>query len=260
MEDLPRGAEFLGDRVGGVSDFASDVVNLLLTRGAERPVVMDEPLLARFMAAVISGSTQALAEMRSEFRRLNVTPGALQDLYIPEAARRFGAAWLADEMSFCEVTIGSSRLQSILHDITGSFQDDDRRDSSCGVVLVIVMAAAQHTLGGLTLAGQLRRRGVSVCLQIGPTAAVLRNLVQSRTFDGVMISVGTVEEVDQLETVVNVLKDATKRTLPIAIGGGAAAARIDRIAASGADIVTSDLSEALDFMGVLTLRPRTGRF
>jgi MerR family transcriptional regulator, light-induced transcriptional regulator len=253
-------SRYAGDRVGGVTDFASDVVALLLSRGAERPAILDESLLRSFMDAVMSGSVHGLEDLRAEFRRLSITPGVLQDLYIPEAARRFGSAWLADEMSFCDVTIGSSRLQAILHDIAGIFSRENRDVSGGAVVLVVVPAQAQHTLGGLTLAGQLRRRGVSVCLQIGPTDAELRDLVQNRRFDGAMISVATQAEADRLSSIVNVLKADTKRTLPVAIGGSGIVEYKDQIAASGADIVTCDLNKAVDFMGVAILRPRTGRF
>jgi MerR family transcriptional regulator, light-induced transcriptional regulator len=252
-------SQFLIDRSGGVTDFASDVVALLLSRGSDRPAVLDETLLHRFMAAAMSGTSIGFEALRAEFRRQNITPGVLQDIYIPEAARRFGSAWLADEMSFCEVTIGSSRLQAILHDISEIFSRDDRVGTG-GVVMVVVPARAQHTLGGLTLAGQLRRRGVSVCLQIGPTDADLRDLVQNRRFDGAMISVATQAEADRLASIVNILKSATKRTLPVAIGGSGSVEYKDQIDASGGDIATCDLTKALDFMGVATLRPRTGRF
>ena len=260
MDDQRRGVELQAERAGGLSDFASDVVALLLTKGAERPIVLDEPLLQRFIAAVMSGTPEAIAALVPEFRRMNVTPAALADLYIPEAARRFGDAWLTDEMTFCDVTIGSARLQNMLRDITEGFSNQDRRDAPRGLVLVVVLCGAQHTLGGLALAGQLRRRGVSVCLQIGPTDAALRELVADNRFDGALITVATTDEVDTLKKAVNVLKAATKGTLPIAIGGGMVGRHKGLLAVAGAGIVTNDLSQALDFMGVMTLRPRSGRF
>jgi MerR family transcriptional regulator, light-induced transcriptional regulator len=260
MDDQRRGVELQGERAGGLSDFASDVVALLLTKGAERPVVLDEPLLQRLLAAVLSGDTEAVAALYPDFRRMNVTPAVLADLYIPEAARRFGDAWLTDEMSFCEVTIGSARLQNMLRDITEGFANQDRRDAPRGLILVIVLYGAQHTLGGLGLAGQLRRRGVSVCLQMGPSDAALRDLVADRRFDGALVTIATTDQIPALTKVVNVLKVATKGTLPIAIGGAVIALHKDQLAATGADIVTNDLGEALDFMGVMTLRPRSGRF
>ena len=260
MDDQRRGLEFQTDRTSGLTDFASDVVSLLLTKGSERPVVLDEALLQHFMAVIQSGDPAALAALYPEFRRMNVTPGMLADLYIPAAARRFGAAWLTDEMSFCDVTIGSARLQNMLRDITESFANQDRRDAPRGLVLVLVLRDAQHTLGGLSLAGQLRRRGVSVCLRIGPTTQELGNLLASRKFDGVLISVATTDQKDALTKAVNVLKNATKRTLPIAIGGEVVVSNRPLFDATGADIVTNDLGEALDFMGVMTLRPRSGSF
>jgi MerR family transcriptional regulator, light-induced transcriptional regulator len=261
MEDMTRGLELPTDRVSvGLSRFASDVVSHLLARGGVRPVVLDEALLESFMQAILSGDMEAVADLRDDFRRQHVTPGAVAELYIPEAARRFGTAWLNDTMTFCEVTLGSARLQSVLHDLATEFVDAPLDDITKGVVLVVVPAGEQHTLGGLTVACQLRRRGVSVCVEIGPTADAVRALVASRRFDGAFVSVGSSRQLEALPELVKAMKSNPNHSLMVAVGGAIADAERDRVARSGADLVTCDLDEALAILGVATARPRVGRF
>jgi MerR family transcriptional regulator, light-induced transcriptional regulator len=261
MEDMSRGLELPTDRASvGLSRFASDVVSLLLTRGSVRPAVLDEALLEQFMETILAGDQGRLDRLRTDFRRLHVTPGGLAEVYIPEAARRFGQAWLNDQMTFCQVTLGSSRLQTLLHDMTSDFFDEELQDAVNGAVLVVVPEGEQHTLGGLTVVWQLRRRGVSVCLQMGPKPEVVRGLVADRRFNGAFVSVGSSRHLAGLPDLVKAMKSCENHSLMVAVGGAIAEDERDLVAKSGADIVTCDLDEALGVMGVAVSRPRAGRF
>ncbi len=259
MEDLSRGLELPTERATvGLAGFASEVVALILSRGGERPAVLDEALLQQFMQTIITGNSAGLTSLRVEFRRLHVTPAVLAELYIPAAARRFGEAWLRDTLSFCDVTMGSARLQAILHEMTRNYFDEEMRGDLTGVVLVVVPADEQHTLGGLSLAWQLRRRGVSVCLQIGPTLETLRSLVANRRFDGALVSIASSRHVSGLTELVKAMKSCANHKLFVAVGGALSAQ--NDVTDCGADIITSDLNLALTRMGVVTMRPKAGRF
>lgn len=261
MEDMTRGLELPTDRATvGLSRFASDVVELLLVRGGARPAVLDEALLQQFMQVIVTGNLADIAQLRGEFRRLHVTPGSLAELYIPEVARRFGEAWLNDTMTFCEVTLGSARLQSLLRDLTSDFFDEEMDSSAGGVILIVVPDGEQHTLGGLTVAWQLRRRGVSVCLLLGPKLDAVRALVASRRFNGAFVSVGSSRHLNNLSELIRAMKSCESHSLMVAVGGSIAEAEHDEVARSGADIVTCDLDEALGIMGVDMARARVGRF
>jgi MerR family transcriptional regulator, light-induced transcriptional regulator len=128
------------------------------------------------------------------------------------------------------------------------------------VVLVVVPAGEQHTLGGLTVAWQLRRRGVSVCLQIGPNIDALRALVANRRFNGAFVSIGSSRRLSDLPDLIAAMKSCEKHSLMVAVGGAVAEMEHELVARSGADIVTCDLDEALGIMGVAMARARVGRF
>ena len=261
MEDMTRGLELPTERASvGQSRFASDVVSLLLSRGSARPATLDEGLLAQFIEVILGADMAGLDALRAEFRRRHVTPADIAEIYIPEAARRFGEDWLSDRMTFCEVTLGSARLQTLLHDLTEDFFDEEPQGGAGGVVLIIVPAGEQHMLGGLTVALQLRRRGVSVCLEIGPTLDAVRALVSGRRFDGAFVSIGSSRHLAALPELVNAMKSCGNHSLLVAIGGAIADEERDMVARSGADLVTCDLDEALGIMGVAKARPRAGRF
>jgi MerR family transcriptional regulator, light-induced transcriptional regulator len=178
----------------GVSEFANIVVARLVASGGRQNLPLDDRMMTRFMEALQNDDASVLQNLRADFRRAGVTPGDLADHYIPEAARRLGVEWLRDGLSFGEVSIASAKLQGLLRQVTDSFVEDERREANGGNVLVVVPEGEQHTLGALVLTSQLRRRGVSVNLQMGQSEHFLTKLVATRQFDGVLISISTTKQ------------------------------------------------------------------
>ena len=144
---------------GAVSFFASQVVSLLASRNARMVSELREPVIAGLVAASTSGSKDAFASLLAEVRRARITLAALADVYIPEAARRMGEAWLDDQMSWMDVSIGVGRMQSLLREIGTAWVADQAGDAGHGTVLLLVAEREQHTLGPMVLMGQLRRYG-----------------------------------------------------------------------------------------------------
>jgi MerR family transcriptional regulator, light-induced transcriptional regulator len=85
----------------------------------------------------------------------------IADFYVPEVARRLGAAWCEDRTSFADVTVGTARLQGLLREIGPDWFSDARlgdRPPVC--VLVVVSRDEFHTLGAMVLA---RNSAASAC-------------------------------------------------------------------------------------------------
>lgn len=177
-----------------------------------------------------------------------VSPEDLADRYIPEVARRLGHMWLEDKATFAEVTVGTSRLQSLLRDVSRGWHADMHDRRSYSAVLMIVPQGEQHVLGSLVLASWLRRHGVSVTHCIGPTSAELSRLLEMRQFDGAMVSVSCADGVDGCIRLIRTLRGLARRPIHIAVGGPAAdtASRLDLQGV--ADIVTSDVTEYMRCM------------
>ena len=236
--------------MAGVSYFASQVVSLLADRSARVVSELREPLVTGLITASLSGTKNAFAELLGEVRRSRISLAALADVYIPEAARRMGQAWLDDEMSWLDVTIGVGRIQSLLREIGTAWVADQAGDTGHGTVLLIVPDREQHTLGPMVVMGQLRRFGVSSCLRMAPSFNELRNLVATRQFDGILISVATQEKLDSVARTVQFLKTLMSRPCPIIVGGAVMSKVEDPASCTGADFSSNDIGAALETIGL----------
>jgi methanogenic corrinoid protein MtbC1 len=234
----------------GVAFFASQVVSLLAERNARSFTEPRESLIDGLVTASVSGTKDCFVDLLSEMKRNRVSVAALADVYIPIAARRMGQAWHDDRMSWMEVSMGVSRLQSLLREIGVAWAADQAGDTGHGTVLLIIPDREQHTLGPMVAMGQMRRYGVSVCLRIAPGFDELRSLVETRNFDGVMISVAVAEKLETVAKMVRFLKSTIKTPLPVVVGGAVMTMRDDAAAVTGADLASNDIGVALEAIGL----------
>lgn len=234
----------------GVAFFASQVVSLLAERNARQFAEPRESLIDGLTAAALSGSKERFAELLEEMKQSRISVAALADIYIPIAARRMGEAWDEDRMSWMEVSMAVSRLQSLLREIGVAWAADQAGDTGHGTVLLIIPDREQHTLGPMVAMGQMRRFGVSVCLRIAPSLDELRSLVASRSFDGVMISVAVAEKLESVRKTVKFLKSVSSSPLPVIVGGAVMTTRDDAAECTGADLASNDIGAALQAIGL----------
>jgi methylmalonyl-CoA mutase cobalamin-binding subunit len=231
--------------MGGVSQFATDVVARLVARDVAGGAVLRDSLVVRFMDAVRSSDPRAFEALKPELKRARISAATLADIYIPEVARRLGQGWDDDRISFAEVTMGVARLQAILREIGAAWVADEAGPEAGMTLLFVLPSGEQHTLGALVAAGWLRRRGISVCLRIAPSASDLADLLATRNFDGAMISIACEDKVETCARTVQTLKKATANRMRVAVGGAITEWGADAVKATGADIVTNDLKAAL---------------
>ena len=236
---------------GGVTDLAAKIVAKLAARENQTDPVYSETIVQRLTEAVQTDNSSLIEALKPDMRRARISPAMLADIYIPEAARRLGRAWEDDTLTFADVTIGTVRLQSILRDISCDWASDARKTAQLGgSVLLLLPEKEHHTLGPLVVTGQLRRRGVSVCLQLATADGEWKSILRRRHFDGVIISVGWEGKLTAAAQLVAAIKQMTKGKMPVAVGG-AVLTRFDAIlACEGADIVTNDLDRALHTLGL----------
>lgn len=234
----------------GVTQFAAEVVARLVKRDVAEEAGLREPLVARFIEAVCSADPEAFEILKPELRRARVTAAAVADLYIPEVARRLGAAWEADCLSFANVTMGVARLQAILREVGAAWVADREGEVSGAMVLLVLPQGEQHTLGAMVLAGQLRRMGVSVAMKIAPTPADLARYVAERAFDGALVSIACNDRLESCGKLVKTLKESSKGELRVVVGGAILDSSDNVMRATGADLVTNDIFHALDFLGL----------
>ena len=221
---------------------------------ARDPVLFSPPLdsiVQQLTNAVSADNPNQLEALKPDLKRARISPAMLADIYIPEAARRLGVYWEDDRVTFADVTIGVARLQAILRDISSGWAADAKTDGGLGGAVLLLLAEKEHhTLGPLVLTGQLRRRGVSVCLQLASSDSKWKYLLHERHFDGVIVSVGWEGKLSAAQSLVKSLKQMTKSKLPIAVGGAVLTRNSAIVECKGADIVTNDLDKVLKVFGL----------
>ena len=240
---------------GGSSDgyvgLAIEAIERLAARRLTGVGALNTALLEKIIDLASSQDIGAAAGLCAALRESRVRPELIIDTYIPEAARAFGVAWLEDRLSFARVTIGVSRLQQLLHEMQASQSADSADSSNLCTAMVILPPGEQHTLGAQILAMQLRRKGVSVNIQVAPGLSDLSRLLTSRHFDAAMITLGGTERLEICVKLVKTLKQLTKGRLHVAIGGSVIGSCQDELAGSGADLVTNDLDVVISSFGLI---------
>ena len=212
----------------------------------------DAKILSIILKAVLSVGRSQFDQMVEEIGvQHKVSPEALIDIYIPQAAKILGEEWCADHMSFAEVTIGSARLQSWVRDLDRSFDTRAATDDIHGAsVLLVIPPNTFHTLGTMVALSQFRRAGASVRLLICQRLGDLRQSLTDTTFDMVALSAPGGTSLDLLRQMVDNIRNAPDATPYIVVGGGILAVEPDTKILIGADFSAHDPKEALALCGL----------
>ncbi|MEP4199425.1 MAG: cobalamin-dependent protein [Aliishimia sp.] len=205
-----------------------------------------DDLLNKLYSAAIRQDQAHFLQTFQELRRAGCSNDFLAFDLIPDVARRLGASWVDDVISFADVTIGCARLQSALRQLP---DDVPMYVDTCNGVeqncLIAVPIGAQHTMGAMVLAKQLRQARQRVVVDLTAHETTLSQLARQHDFDVVLISATCAEnpaEVQALIEICRVLWGACK----VIVGGSFCDLNGDVLCTVHADHFTNDWREALD--------------
>ena len=244
-----------------VESLAGQALTRLMKKRTHEPERLAERNIEKLQAAVLDPGHQAYWAAVSDMTSKDVSAEKIVDLYVPEVARRLGAAWCSDGLGFADVTIGAARLQAIVRELSSTLEAGIPRVSS---VIIVVLSNEYHTLGAMVLKSQLRRLGISVRLLVGvPTIEAITE-IRSGSYDAVMLSASHSESLETLAKFVEQVKSKKGQTTPVIIGGPILETATLVKETTGADVATSNLYEALRICQLKTSREarstvRTGR-
>lgn len=227
---------------GGHLALAFGVIERLAKQRHQGVRPLKDTLLSKMVEAVRAPEVFVPGDLLDEFRAARVPMAQIADIYIPETARNLGVAWERDQASFAEVTVGVSRLHDLLHNVQSGWGADTSSPGTTSAVVLIVPPAEQHTLGALIAASSLRRLGISVAVRFAPGLSDLSALLANRQFDAALVTVGSQERLEMCAKLVKTLKQVSKGSLRIAVGGAVASQCRAVLTEAGADLVTNDVS------------------
>lgn len=215
----------------------------------------EQQLLADLTDLVLRPVQGGPSAIRDLVTRTGVTSEAMADIYIPTVARNLGDQWCEDQLGFAEVTIGSARLQSMLRDLGEGWAADLETKPDASTVLLVVPDAVHHTLGAFVLAGQLRRKGLSVRLMLGATPGNIHEQGEHAHYDAVFISACTGDKLETLRKIVDSVRQVQHAAPPVLIGGTLLETNADVVALTGTDYIANTADEAIALCNLRT-KPR----
>ena len=165
---------------------------------------------------------------------------------ISPAARHLGELWKADQCDFTDVTVGLTRLQQLLCELSPAFESEDEHRSSTRRALLVACPGEQHSLGLFMVQEFFRRAGWHVHATAPRDSAELTDIVRAQRFDIVGFSLSCEIFVEHLKAAVNLTRKHSKnRAVGIMVGGRLFNEHPEWVARVGADATAVDGRQAV---------------
>ncbi len=172
-------------------------------------------------------------------------------------ARKLGELWDCDEIDFVDVTIGTSRLQQVLHKFT--FELERGASAPGRRVLLLPTPGEQHTFGLLMVSEFFRREGWHVIGTPNLDLAQIEAAVAEHWFALIGFSLSSERLLDTLHSTIKAVRACSKnQSVQIVVGGNAFSLSPELRQSIGADFIVGDAHEAVKFAET-ALESVTGR-
>ena len=252
----------------GHSDWRRELRKAILTRVVPRlsdigreadasvecaPVAVTEDQVTHFadllLAAAVPQLIHYIEVLRSEGLGIDAV---LLELLAP-AARRLGDLWLADRLSFIDVTAGLSRLQGIMRALGPDFDGDSPGLIHGKKILLAPVSGEQHIFGLSVVAAFFRRAGWDVTFEPRILFEDLLVLVRAQRFTAIGLSVAGDKFLDMMPKHVEALRRASlAENVTLLAGGPAFLKDPDLNRRIGVDAVARDATEAVQMAEALS--------
>lgn len=160
------------------------------------------------------------------------------------AARRLGDLWDNDKIDFVDVTIGTSRLQQLVHYLTfplGTPHDDPSR-----TLLLLPAPGEQHTFGLVMASEIFRQKGWHVQGGAAMEPKQIFSLISQQRFAVIGFSLSCDRLIEPLCCSIEAVRRMSKnKSVQLMVGGGVFNGNSVLQKAVGADLIASDAQEAL---------------
>lgn len=228
-----------------IRHLAEQAIALLATDGGARSGAVSQKLRS-FASTFISTDEDERHDALLKLRQDGVAPGDIIDHVVPAAARLLGDQWLADDISFVDVTIGAARLQETVHALSSRMMDQSGDEGDHGSrVMLIVPRAEQHTLGPCVLADQFRRMGYQPTILVDLNLAKITAELRRRRYAMVGISISCRRTLASVKDLVDIVKSNVTTVTPVVLGGSFLDKTANILGVTGAHHTATDARGAL---------------
>jgi methanogenic corrinoid protein MtbC1 len=162
------------------------------------------------------------------------------------AARRLGVMWEDDRVDFMQVTMGLLKMHQITHRLGYEYQNGPQKAGAVRRVMLASAPGSQHILGLAMVSEFFRKDGWQVVVEVATTEQELLHAVGNEWFDLVGLSVGLVEQIAILPSLLGRIHQSSRNPAAKFILGGPAFLMSEVSAESlGAHAVSTDAAEAI---------------
>jgi len=139
---------------------------------------------------------------------------------IPTIARRWGKQWEDDTLSFAEVSIGTNKLERVIHKLDYLFQVTQLEKRGNHSILITNFPESQHSLGTLILSNYFIHSGWRVYRPENNSLKSISRELESNSHDAIAISISCDEQLERLPNTISLLRGKSKNPkIRVLIGG-----------------------------------------
>jgi MerR family transcriptional regulator, light-induced transcriptional regulator len=200
----------------------------------------DESMVAELADLVVAQEVGAAATRIEALRSRGIPIETLYLELLAPTARYLGELWEEDLCDFNAVTLGCSRLQQLLHELSPAFFREIEHHEHRRRVLLVPVPGEQHTFGLYMVAEFFRRAGWDVWS--GPMPArELSELVGKEAFTLVGFSLSGDSRLDALASSIRAVRRAScNRGIGVLVGGPVFVGHPELVTLVGADATAID--------------------
>lgn len=202
--------------------------------------------IAELGRIVIDHETAVASSYVDALRNQNVPIEAIFVELLAPTARLLGEMWKADMCCFTDVTVGMSRLQQIVHELSPEFERETAQAFDGRRILLMTMPGEQHTLGLMIVEEYFRRYGWDCCSSAPKDIRDMARLARSQHFDVIGISVAWGALLDGIASAIqSIRKNSVNKAVVVMVGGAIFLENPQLVSRVGADGMAEDGRHAI---------------
>lgn len=195
---------------------------------------------------VIEHETVVASSYIDALRNQGVPIEAIFVELLAPTARLLGEMWKADMCCFTDVTVGMSRLQQIVHELSPEFERETAQAFDGRRILLMTMPGEQHTLGLMIVEEYFRRYGWDCCSSAPKDIRDMTRLARSQHFDVIGISVAWGALLDGIASAIQAIrKNSVNKAVVVMVGGAVFLENPQLVSRVGADGMAEDGRQAI---------------
>ncbi|MGE5266431.1 MAG: B12-binding domain-containing protein [Deltaproteobacteria bacterium] len=195
---------------------------------------------------VIDHETAVASSYVDALRNQGVPIEAIFVELLAPTARLLGEMWKADLCCFTDVTVGMSRLQQIVHELSPEFERETAQAFDGRRILLMTMPGEQHTLGLMIVEEYFRRYGWDCCSSAPKDIRDMTRLARSQHFDVIGISVAWGALLEGITSAIQAIrKNSVNKAVVVMVGGAIFLENPHLVSRVGADCMAEDGRHAI---------------